>query len=1490
MTGWGSGSNNYCIGVEGEIVTSIDAVGRDSVNMRADIQSNNYQMNAVVGTLTLSEGAVVNITTSHWGTGRKFGMLTLSDIQVQNKGMVLLNVGADNGATVKNIDGVLGSVSNAGTLILGEEGGNMVLGGTLNNTGTMQVLSTLQLSPDIRALERHNVSETYSNAATGNGYATVTGSFYVAKNVALNQESISVAGSEERLALDTTSVEGATLVNSSYVTDEYYVNNGSVIVRGENSEVAEDIRIVVNGGTAQLAGNALLSHFTYNSGSILVGAGHTLTVDQATDSATFCALEGSGDVRVEQNVTLGAEGVTQATGDLTIANGARLQLGQGNGHNASIASFRSVTLDNGFVNLHNASTSINNMKVSSGGGAIHLDDMNWNQTLSLAGETELEGAFSLSSTWKGIVDIEKVSGTGNMTITSWGNPYNNSMTVNIETLEDYSGDIQFNGGSQTVPATLNIGSIGSMGALTNSGAATILNIGADENSVHNLSHTMTVEGTLSLQGTINISEDLSNFLLKEEGTITSYSEGEDGYAYTSGSKYTIVDIAGGTLATPAETLAGMNERLSVYEDGDIVYTAGEVLSSVYHVRTKDITLGGTNGSVAANEASQMVVAEGRTITVEGDMPHLTAADIVLSSMGAGNLHLKTNASLSGNAATQLTGKLTVSNDALLWIGSGSNSRILADSFSSVVLEQGTLGVSTSGSSINNLTVKENGGRLRLYATGQDEAFTIKGDTVLEGDFEIFTNGWDCSSNTVQMETVTGSGDMTITSYTSAYGAQLKVEIDTLKDYTGDVLFNSDGRQSADLIIASIESMGKLTAYGTSGRVQLGAAADSVLNIDQTMTIGGRLTMQGSINLSEDLDGYKVKELGQVIRWSEQENGYAITKDSTYILADLQGGTLTNTAEELLAMNNKLFLAEDGDVVFIGGEHQGTTYYLRTRDVTVGGSNGHAAAASALQFDVAKGCTLTIAGTSEHDTTGELVANTTGQGNILLTADATLMDDTVTQGTGTLRVQGSGTTLQVGNNQYTKVDISSFNQIALEDGAEIVFLTSEATVQNFQVAAGGGTLMVSDLGTGNMDAVHLTGDTCLLGDLKLGNTYNAQILVDSLRGNGDIIVDSQRLSDMYFTATSAADWKGNLYADFNGKSAGGLKATIGGDWTGTAYISNSYGGSLDLTGYGSKATVSLSGNKTALQVDSATNAADIESAVCLNGTNEINDGPLGARLNFKGAVSGAGVLKLSADASAEQLHLNFSGDTSRWTGSMEVAAGEHTVSFSKAATTVNNTEIKATGAATLHLNVGNTEAEITVNSAITYDADATLELYVNNSADTIFANTVQASSVRTAGKGMTTFLEEVSAADIVLNGATMFTSTVVGDVQALATGSLMLGNAPVTIDGSFTGDVATLNLSKVYITSALLAEGEAALQPIVLLTTTGALTVENIDTLVPGRLGLVYDEELYRAFLTLESSEDGSNALVLNVEAIPEPATATLSLLALAALASRRRRH
>lgn len=705
---------------------------------------------------------------------------------------------------------------------------------------------------------------------------------------------------------------------------------------------------------------------------------------------------------------------------------------------------------------------------------------------------------------------------------------------------------------------------------------------------------------------------------------------------------------------------------------------------------------------------------------------------------------------------------------------------------------------------------------------------------------------------------------------------------------------------------------------TGGSLVIGTESSSITLSSQVNNNGGSFTLNGDIVLEEDGSGFTVVDEGSVT-YSNTTDGYITRVGATHLLVDNNGGTVTlNTTTATYGGNvvDLVYNETTGDVTFVGESEVTTEYALNTVDATVGGDSATVDTGTATAFIVSSGRTLTIAGDNEAMTAKQLLLNTTGAGNVTLSTDVTLAANENTQATGKLTVDGVRLTFDGGNDHSGS--ISSFTSVELDE-AYIYFNNNEDTFRNVTVTANGATLELEDMGAADQDkALHFAGTTALNGNLNVLSHWNSQLKFDLLTGNGNVVIDDDDRSELLVvTIDGGNNYAGKVHVK---QTYGNLSMNVAENAGVNVHYENITGGELNLLGIADGNTITLQGIKGFLTQNSTINA-DFVISNSTDGSKaglEIDNGYSNSTNTFAGDVTGSGNLVLNKTG-LNNFKQVFSGDVSGWTGKMDVASGTHYIDYTGNATEINNQDIGVRGGSIATVTFNHSKAA-TVNSVL-HQSDGTLNVVLNNTSQegiTFTSNTIAmasltlnegtraaftgisnltvtdlnlgASSVLSVGNGVAVADSSASAAMKATGAVTLAGgATVVGGLNlSEATGLTLNGltSGPVTITGDLILGGAPITLSG-DVLSALtgLTEG----QTLNLFDVSGILSINGTDYDTIADNSYLLSDVFSAAEITDSFYLGYQNNMVYAGLVVPEPATASLSLLGLAALMMRRRR-
>lgn len=1124
-----------------------------------------------------------------------------------------------------------------------------------------------------------------------------------------------------------------------------------------------------------------------------------------------------------------------------------------------------------------------------------------------------------------------------------------------------------------------------------------------ETSTTTFGGTITNTGTMTVNGSIALTSLASFSLAQNDANTEGWSDSthQQGFKTLSGS--TIVLATGGVTFTAGEVTVDGTTKALTTTDGVTTFTVDTAVTTktgtTYYLINSDATVGaaGTEGATAYDVASgrtlyivdssadnaTLNLKEGSTVNISNASRTFTnsslAQHVVIGSNGVVTISGESggNAFIRGNVDVNAGGKLVLNGgDSLGW-NNNNNINILGseDALATVELK----GKQTLKANINlkgNASMTNAGnGALEFFGGNITASGT---NNTIAGNLQARAAGTISVAENGELR-ITGN----LTCNTGQYGSPGTIT----KEGLGALVFDGSsntlyGAMNVNAGYVEFTNGLNLQKATTSGSLNMGSDTTLILGAGIINTGEGTVTIGGNLFINNSGTGYELYQAAEGT-YSDGENGFYTSTGSQYYLVkggavDLSGmGTalLDGTTEASIEV-----LDDNGGAIFTAGSTTTAEYLVNT---TVN-SSSHETATYKFNADGAKlvvNSTLSNAriegtGAVEIATNGTLILDTdngsvnslltsaTGAGTIVLSTNTTLTDTAATVATGKLSIS-EGATLTVGGGDTQTVSIESFKTGVELDGGKIYYQNKGGVINNLSVTSKNGTFEMYDMGqvAGNA-LLTLAGTTTLNGNLTYKNTWNSQINIEKLTGNGNLTFDGSSRS-LANTSTinvlGAENYTGRIEYTGNADNlklvvAEGLGITTRYHRTTGRSDNNSTG--TDLTGIGAGNTIILQG--AAGKFTAGTIAADVVIKNTDDGAlagADITGASGGDTFTYTGTISGSGnyIIRPATTTTTQ-----FTGDTSGWTGNMEVASGEHNVVYS-GSTVINNSVIKTRTSAggttpVMNLTIAHDSAAVTVNSSIEQVA-GTINLTANAAQGVTFKKAVTASTTTLGAGTAASFEANANLGDLTLGAGATVTAT-----GSLTLGSLTLDLASYTTDYTahtlvsttgeltFTGDlssyqnvlvgdyIATISNTNnsLLLTFTARPEEDPAFAVLSqagyadgMLTLTVNADLLNYDftedgaIIIPGIAGDIMQEIQSLTNLpedgmvgitllgtdgeTLSATADGqigflgkdgmsvyygenvSGAWLYQVNFIPEPTTATLSLLALAGLAARRRR-
>ncbi len=1020
-------------------------------------------------------------------------------------------------------------------------------------------------------------------------------------------------------------------------------------------------------------------------------------------------------------------------------------------------------------------------------------------------------------------------------------------------------------------------------------------------------------GELRITGTANEKNTSASLLLahwKESASVMNLNAGKLVAANTI--MYTSWDTAGTFRALGGEAellginLQGNQGREGAFELGTqdagtavvrlggqgikgIVGTGRVSLGNGTIVATGDFSIEGTNAVTMMGCATGTVFdTAGHNITVKTSLKEEEGAKIV--KQGAGTLHLEAANEVSGTmsvqggtlqlSGTQAARHYEIQEGATLSLTHGdSHVDVLSVSGGGVLLKNSAGDMNMGAAALHRLSLKGGGVSSITGAVSVAGQLSIGRETVnlLEGAVVTANrltagNEADYSPSTINID----GGELRITGTANEKNTSASLLLAHWKESASVMNLNAGKLVAANTIM--------YTSWDTAGTFR---------------ALGGEAELLG-INLQGQLDG----------------------RSGSFVLGGQDKGTA---------------------VVIIGG--QGIKGIVGTASVTLG--NGRLAAADDFSIEGANGVSLvgTNGGTT-FDTAGHTITVNTvmqGEGKLVVNGSGTLKlahssgssDISDLSGTGKFVKDGAGklnlhkaslanATFKGNGTTTISGDVSITGQ--LDFGTEKVILASGADVTTNQLRLGTSdreqntSLSIEAGATLNISGTTFTdkeGQDETISLLLAHWHDSASTLVlngGTLNASGTTMHMGWDSGGTFQAMSGVANLKGILFSTTRDNAD---RFILGSEMSGTARVNI---GSAGITGFSANDTVQL-GDGTIQAMDDFVISGS--KSVVLNGTTDkgtvfdANGHTITVQAAMDSEVNSAltiqnGTLKQSGDMWFDRMHVAE--------GASFVKDSVEVIGQSAASTIVKSAN--ASGDKLLYFNDGNHEiqnARVKVEAADARELKSQLthstvenagsgHLTVSNTANRLSGVVASGGdmALHHMGSAMSLELLEIAAGKTVNayvgdNTSTKITTTTVTD-SAILSGTAILNTCLILADGA-TLEMRGLEAGAVTLSGALtfgagLQMGES------LLASVGALDYGETLNLFTGLSGVnlpvVVDTESSRVLASSVFSNVQSDTLYVDyrvidnvgtllVANVPEPATATLSLMALSALAARRRR-
>ncbi len=833
---------------------------------------------------------------AYWEYNLHIGALT-------GEGSLQLNNGsAGTGTiTIDSIGAGFGNITNAGTLnLVGQlAGSSTISGGTINVADTASVSGNITFGSDI------HIEDTIEST----GAVALVGNVYVNNLDNLERGDFIYSSNEGKDGFITSAlfyvVKGdgnATAKVNDGITSTLYEGSTSI---GSISSSADGKSLVVNSFSDFYAGTWFVNtqDFTVDGTDAnpakdatryVVAAGRTLTIDAGqsstmTSSKILTETTGAGNITLSTDAMVGNNSATQATGTLTVNSGATLKVGDGTGHNSSIASFGAVNLNGGTLRMHNNGSTVNNLTVSKE-STLRIQDANAaTATTRLAGDTMLNAELNVTSGFKGTLTIDKLKGTGNLDIDADDNAYNDTLLVNINGLTDYSGVISYKASSgitgpkannkiniknlisgtsygavsmggftveskddDIATATIDIGSNASYGA-SSLGAVTL--IGGSELTMFNRDGAGKVNmSSLTVTGAATIQTARNANCFHSEVNIGSLVNGNQNSAATlnliSGGKSSAVmayNLNGGsgftgTINLKSDADSGGDRRLALNINS--ADAAKGAIINFLDASTIDAA-NGTAPDAADINANKIALGLGTSVTIAGLGTEVVEGQETVLTTNAVEIRghkIKTGVKDFTTRADDDTD--TSARTLTIDTAAGKSYDVKAninDNINLVKTGSGTQSISGNVSAMNGF-IRVEEGKLAFAGTGTTSASGI--EVYKDATLQLGVN--NAATNGSMLAAATGSGNVAITAATTLTAAT---------QATGSLTVGNGGATQYQLSVGSAkdDATSKISSFSSveldNGKLYFHSMPSTIQNLTVSGN-GGNLTFEDTNNMSK----------------------------------------------------------------------------------------------------------------------------------------------------------------------------------------------------------------------------------------------------------------------------------------------------------------------------------------------------------------------------------------------------------------------------------------------------------------------------------------------------------------------------------------------------------------------------------------------------------------------------------------------------------------
>ncbi|WP_255988624.1 Ig-like domain-containing protein [Chitinolyticbacter albus] len=946
-----------------------------------------------------------------------------------------------------------------------------------------------------------------------------------------------------------------------------------------------------------------------------------------------------------ENLTLNldaASGVMLSGGTLTIGSGFTLDVVNGSGDSATIAT--TLAGAGGLTKSGAGSLTLSGANGYTGATSVFAG------TLALTGGSALNNsnAVSVSSgaglTVAGSEEIGSLTGAGNVTVDS-----SQTLTVGNAATSTFAGNLTGAGGLTINQSSGNTNTFTLTGNNTGlSGQVRVINFGrlladGDNAIANNTAVIVNGNGILTLLSDQTIGSLASNLATASInlGSFTLTAGGND----TSTSVFGVISGTGALVKQGLGTLT--LEGTNTY-GGSTTVSAGTLL---------------LNGGTALNDSSAVTVSSGATLDV-------VASETIGSLAGAGVVALGTNTLTAGgnNTSTTFSGGINGSG-GLTKTGSGTLSLSGTNTYSgATTLSAGGITVS-GGAAIDNSSAVTVAGGATLTLSGAETIGSLTGAgnvvlsaTLTTGSNNTSTNFAGVISSTNSSGIIkAGSGTFTL-SNNNTYTGSTTVSVGTLRVAddanlgSGTLILNGgtlaiSGATNIDnaITLAASSTVSASTTATLSGAIDgtgdLTKTGASTLTLSGTNSYGGGTTVSaGSLSIAGDSNlGAGTVTLGSGTNLAITGAG---TIDNAIVLSG--NATVTNTANVVLSGNisgtNSLTKAGASTLTLTGTNgHTGTTVNAGTLSIAADSNLGTGT------VTLATGATLLITGATTVDNAMAL------SGNATVSTSANTTISSAISGPGGLTKTGASALTLSGSSAYTGA--TNVNAGSLLVNGALTATTGVTTAAGATLGGSGNIASNVTINSGGTLAPGNSAGTLTIdGDLTMASGSTLAIEIngatagtgyDQVVVNGAVDVSGATLSVTHGYAPGSGD----SYAIIVNDAADGVTGSFSGISEGSEFAAG--GNATELTA----SYIGGNGNDFTLTAPTAPIVTGVSSSTA-NGTYKIGDVvTITVAFDTTVFVTGTPTLQLETGTTDRTLDYVSGSGTNTLTFSYTVQAGD-----------------------------------------------------------------------------------------------------------------------------------------------------------------------------------------------------------------------------------------